>query len=491
MTTAKRLEATNLITGCGVLGFGFDIFGSYSEDSVLRPMMNLGHPDDQWVSPAGVTFDVPGNVSLNASTGASGTAYAFAAKENFVSHFASKANVKGSYGAFAGEFEASFATDTSSESQYSYGLYEELVESWALTLQDWSSDALLPTVTKDPDFTSLPLEFTQENQYLFFRFFAKYGTHFISRVDCGARMSYTVAVSKSYTSSTTEVSVKLTAEFQGVFGESGGNAQADFKVADQRWFDNRQVTVRTIGGDTSLVAGIAPAYGVNDNAPFESWLKSAEKNPAPISFQLAPVSALFSGKRAAAVQAAYAAYANSRLYSEARDDGSTLLLSGVPLVPAKTAARGATVAVLDTTDLNVALLQFYPEIGWPVSDDFWSQMAAALAPYAGRPQYVLALTLSHWTNFSAPRSPMVTILKSCGAGTGLDDFLRLETSAGRQVGVTYTLLGVMGIGPGLGIESFEHGTGTSGPTPAVASGLLVPVSADNGEDQFQFQLLPV
>ena len=487
MKSEDQSSAINLVIGCGVLGFGFDIFGPYGEDSVLRPLVDLGHKYEQWTAPNNITYDIPDNVNLNAATGASGNASVFATKEAFTSHFAAKAGVKGSYGAFSGEFEASFANDTSSESEYTYGLYEQLVQSWSLTLQDWSSNKVVAAVLADPDFTDLPSKYTADNQYLFFRFFAKYGTHFISRVECGARMSYSIAVSKSYTTNTNDISVKLTAEFRGALADTSGNASADFKIADQKWFDNRQLSIRTVGGDTSLIASIAPSYNVNNNGPFEKWLTSAEKMPSPIEFQCTPVAQLFSGERAAAVAAAYTAYANSRVYSESRSDGSTILLSGTSLLPAKLSA-GICLVVIDRMDLNVVFVKAY-DAGWPPSTSLFTDACAVLDRYAGKSQYIIAVNLCEWRTDAGPTQQMVSLLEGCGAGSALDNWISHLQSRPRLY-MNYTLIGIGGIGRGAGFESFQVASNDSvNPAAAAVTGLLIPTSIDNGEDQFQFDLI--
>jgi hypothetical protein len=506
--SATNESAGNLIPGCGVLGFGFDIFSAYNRESVLAPLVDLGSADGQWTSPAKNTYDIPANVSLDSSTSASGSAFAFSTKEAFTSHFAMKAGVKGSYGAFSGEFEASFAVDSSSESEYSYGLYEQDIATWTLTLRDSSRERLLANVTRDPDFTSLPSKVTADNEYLFFRFFAKYGTHFISRVQCGARMSYCAAVSKSYTSNTTEVSAKLAAEFRGVFADASANASADFKQADQRWFDSRKVTVQTTGGDSSLVGSISPAYEVNNNSAFERWLGTAEENPASVGFQLTPVSALFSGNQAAAVRTAYEAYANSRLYCESRVEGCSVILSGMPLnvmspAPAEAATAvnppsGVFLAVIDRMDLNVVFKRTYQPTAAPWTVDYlpsclkmWDQAAADLKHYIGRPQYIVTLCTFGWWGPAYPTADMVTILESCGAGRGLSDWRKSWSTTFTYMNVTYALVSISGIGIGLGLESFHHAPDTrtgSAPDTSAVTGLLIPVAIDSGEEQFQFDL---
>jgi hypothetical protein len=506
---------TNPITGSGALGFGFDIFGVYGEDSILRPLINLGSANREWTSQAGETYDVLANTTVSPGSGAGGSAYVFDSRETFSSHFAVKAGIKGSYGAFTGEFEADFAIDTSSERSYIYGLYEEIIDSWSLTLVDWSRNALLPNVLQDPDFADLPSEYTTDNKYLFFRFFTKYGTHFTTRVSCGARMSYCVAVDESYTSNTSTVSTKLSAEFGGVFADASAHAEADFATAGEQWFSNRKVSVRTIGGNTDLVASIIPAYDVNNNAAFQSWITSADRWPSPTGFQVTPIASLFSGDQAAAVNAAYEAYANSRLYAEARTDGCAILLSGRPLIPsssAPTMPTGSTpssgdvpwpemgwyAAVIDRTDLNVAFLKGYAPQGSGDSPDdiisacntMWKQMYTDLHSYAGKTQYVFALTSRNWWGPGFPVSEMVSFLEGCGAGTGLEEWRERWTTTGSTSGlIDYVLLGVIGIGPGAGIETFVHEP-DSEKSAASAAGLLIPTAINDSPDQVQFDLVP-
>jgi hypothetical protein len=497
----------NIIPGAAVLGCGFDIFGGYSEESLQRPLMNVGGAFTPWTAPNGTVLEVPDNASLNPATATSGSASAFESKQTYTSHYAAKANVRGSYGAFSAEFEAAFSHEEQSEAEYSYGLYELQATTWTLTLINQTVGALLPDVLSDPDYTNLPSAYSQENEYLFFRFFAKYGTHFVDRVVCGGSMSYCAAVSKQFSSQNTTISAKLTLEFGGVFGSAGATAEADFAAAGTAWFENRTVSIRSLGGNTNVLAGIVPSDGTSNNAAFESWLGSIASEPAPTQFALSPIASLFSGDRAAAVQQAYEAYANSRLYAEARHDTCTLLLSGTPVHGPvtqftsgngqPTAHMGVLVALIDRTDLNLALARRYDiavAYEWPntliaTCNQLFEALYSDLNGYAGESQYLLALTTYNWWGCGYPTPNAYGLLLSCGAGSGLHEWRTHWSATGTINDVNYSLLGIVGCGPDAGIEAFVSEP-DSQRTAATAMGLLIPTSSGQGEEQIQFDLLP-
>lgn len=497
----------NIIPGAAVLGCGFDIFGAYSAESLQRPLMNVGDAFTPWTAPNGTVFEVPHNASLNPATATSGSATAFESKQTYTSHYAAKANVRGSYGAFSSEFEAAFAREEQSEAEYSYGLYELQATTWTLTLIDQTVAALLPDVLSDPDYTNLPSIYNQENEYLFFRFFAKYGTHFVDRVVCGGSMSYCAAVSKKFSSQSTTISAKLTLEFGGVFSSVGATAKADFAAAGSAWFQNRTVSIRSVGGNTSVLAGIVPSDGTNNNAAFESWLASIASEPAPTQFALSPIASLFSGDQAAAVQQAYEAYANSRLYAEARADGCTLLLSGTPVQAQvtqftsgkgqPTAHMGVLVALIDRTDLNLAFSRQYdiavayerPNTLIATCNQLFEALYADVSGHAGESQYVLALTTYNWWGCGYPTPAAYGLLLSCGAGSGLQQWRTHWTASGTMNNVNYALLGTVGSGPEAGIEAFVSEP-ESPRVAATAMGLLIPTSSGEGDEQIQFDLLP-
>src|SRR5213595_941529 len=89
-------EATaiqNLIPGAEMLGYGFNIFNTYSFDSAIQPLFKLGAPSP-WTT-GGVTFNVPENVATPGGSMSSARATSFDTASDFNSYFQSSASVSG------------------------------------------------------------------------------------------------------------------------------------------------------------------------------------------------------------------------------------------------------------------------------------------------------------------------------------------------------------------------------------------------------------
>jgi hypothetical protein len=181
------LAIANPIPGSEMLGYGFNIFGTYDFDSATRPLFDLGTPEP-YEAANGKTYNRPSRVAVGGGE-SSASAYSFDSADQFASHFQSSAGISGSYGAFSASFSSAYQSDQQSSSQYSWALVESKVLSWSVTL-DASAANVRPHVHSDPDFSSLPSTYSPENAHLFFAFFNKFGTHFISEIDVGGTLYY-------------------------------------------------------------------------------------------------------------------------------------------------------------------------------------------------------------------------------------------------------------------------------------------------------------
>ncbi|MGN6110945.1 MAG: MAC/perforin domain-containing protein, partial [Kofleriaceae bacterium] len=186
------------IPGSNVIGWGFNIFGTYSSASRTQQLFAMRDEGKYWTY-GPTDYLVPENLSVEATSESTGQSYVFENRTEVEQFFSVKANVKGSYGAFSGEFEASYEQRNVSDTDYIYAMYQLSHHSWRLDLLDRTQTALAPWVVGDPDW-QVPATFDQSTASRFYRFFEKYGTHFVSSVQVGYRLYFSQAVKRSYES---------------------------------------------------------------------------------------------------------------------------------------------------------------------------------------------------------------------------------------------------------------------------------------------------
>jgi hypothetical protein len=301
------------IPGASVIGCGFNILGTYSIGSVKDQIVSLGNPDSSTYQYAGNTYSVPQNVSPIDYSVKSGSLYLYNTQEQFQGHFATKAGVSASYGAFSGQFKFAYSNETNTDVSNYYGIYETDMTTWELKVNQTSANWLTPEFANDPDVQALPDTFTPQNQEQFFTVFRRWGTHIVAQVVVGGSLDYYSAVMTSYSSSQTQVKANLELEYKAVFTSSKATSELQWAQLGQTWANSRTVTVYAVGGDSTPLNALSPTYGDSDSGIFSTWAASVEQNPSVIEFTLRPLSQLFSGAQAHAVQNALYAYTNGAI----------------------------------------------------------------------------------------------------------------------------------------------------------------------------------
>lgn len=496
---------SNMIPGSAALGRGFNIFGRYDESSLLLPLFDTSSPDGK-VSVGSQQFDVSANTLVDTAVSqATGDAYSFDSRHAYQQHFSVKAGVEFSFGGFSAEASAAFSDESTSDTENEFASYEALIEKWSLSLKDSSVSSLSPSVLNNPDFKAIPATFNPGNAYLFFRFFQKYGTHFVASVKVGGRIYYTASIEKSHTTSEQDTEVRISAEYSATFTVKG-SVDTEWGKAGQDWFNNRRVKILSVGGSADLVESLIPEYDKGFNDLYEKWIASLDEQPAAIDFTLQNVSNLFSGDQADAVNAAYAAYANQYLYLESARNYNTVQLSGRELdandplqnnfidsgsQPDDLVCIGHAL-VLNRRTLEVVLNKRFappPVVEWDAPDspqDFFADIYAALQPWEGHSDFLLVYLTQNQYAGVPPKGNFYNLLKSAGAGEGLDTWINTMGfySGGMPYGeVNYIFVGVMGSGPGKGLEQFTYPRfPQSGITPAEMAKMWVFLSPSHLDD---------
>ena len=463
---------TNFIPGSEVLGWGFNVFGSYSADSKTRQMFQF--PDTgqttQPMQPSGTTYLLPGNVQVIPRNQSISDTQVFESRSHVEDYFSGKAGMSTRVGEpgvkFSGQFELMFSGAAQSDTEYMYGMIYSGYHFWDLEILDQSINGLAPWVLNDPDFYSLPREFNEENASVFFRFFDKYGTHYVSGVKVGWKLYFNEAVERSYTTSSATISANVSMEFRALFlDDDKASADATWSQVGYEYTQNRMASVLAQGGDSSIVNTVIPGYGSNHHDLYNDWRLSAEANPVAVDFGLSPMWYLFTGDHATALEAAYLAYSNAHLYAEAKTYSSLIQVKGqVEIMPPRpTQASGFQVIVLDRSNLQTVFKSYFtfPWNGyWSNWPKMYDEMFLALSQYNSS-DYLVSIASFGMMGVWFPTDRMYQFLISCGASEGLRSWERLydQQASANYCAINYILVGVPQLGMGNGLESYTEATG--------------------------------
>jgi MAC/Perforin domain len=474
------------IPGASMLGFGFNILGRYSLKSATKailtpPSGSNGTYTDPYSNPNKV-FTIPQNVSVTQGSGndtQSAQVEVAESQQDFQSYLASKAGISASsssiYGQFSGEFDFAFSNTEKSQTMYWYCLSSGSFESWTVVLEEAGPGQFATDFANDPDVVAMKNQtsFTQENQFIFFRVFNKWGTHFIDQIVMGGNFNYFTSVESSYSSDQTTISSNISLEYKTLFIDTQAQAQVDWNTLGQSWSDSRQVSWHATGGNTSMLSSMSasPGYGDNFSQPFQSWVSSIGNSPGMVGFHLTPISNLFSGTLSAAISQALSAYMGVGAFTQATmtitsstgpvPGSQQIYFNGQVLTnPATSPPSGSTsnglvqVAVFDGQTLNqlanVGGYYYYDQSG---AHSPWDQILQSLQSITAK-SYLAVLSLYGFpANDGYPPSGVINWLAGCGAtlqAWGQNNSL----PSGDEYGVNYVMVGQQGSPRGSALEKF-------------------------------------
>jgi hypothetical protein len=413
-------ENTNeYIPGSAALGYSFDVMGTYSALSKLRPLFKMDYDGQQMYKGYMVpTNSQPGPVSLTdfESTFVNN-------RREMEDFFASAAQVSVGFGMFSAEFSASYSKTTKSDTEYQFGLIRAFNDAYVLELRHDTPDQLAEWVQNDPIYSEVPDKFTDSTRELFFRFFENYGLYYIYGVRCGCRLNYICTVEKAMNYTATEAEVKLKAEYGAVFQASGSTKWTD---SMQDWASERKVRVTTIGGDNSLM-GLNPGFGSDDTEMYKEWVKSAQANPVPTGFVLKEIHHIFPAAKKKAVQAASKAYLAHKLFVESKRTACLINLGGKPVIPPPAESTvpqiGFQLVAIERKGLAIPFKGSYlTQRYYADFPGLYDKALKAIQPYVNDSYIIVFVTLGMVCHFAPPKA-FCDFLVNCGADLKLRQWL--------------------------------------------------------------------
>jgi hypothetical protein len=241
-------------------------------------------------------------------------AYTFSSREEVTEHFASSIDLSYSGMALDGEFSAKYGSESDSDTESFYGLYDVTRPSTITKLINLDGHALSDGFAGSSDVRSLPDTFTPESAEQFYRIFRRFGTHVITEVTLGGQLSAYTTAQLSSTMNSQEASANIKLEFEALFSSGSAQSSVDWSKMDQSWSTEREITFAVIGGDPSPLASFAPDFGaITGGELVSTWLGTVAATPGVVGFRLSRLSVVFDGLRATAVDEALDSFLSSLL----------------------------------------------------------------------------------------------------------------------------------------------------------------------------------
>lgn len=307
------------VSETSLLGFGFNICGM-ADISSGSTFAVVSGADDNVVTSSG---DQETHIH----------AYTFNSREEVTEHFASSVDLSYSGMAFDGEFSAKYGSGSESDTQNFYGLYDVNRPSTITKLINMDSDSLSKGFAMSSDVLNLPTTFTPESAEQFYRIFRRFGTHVITEVTLGGRLSAYTTAQLSNTMNSHDASANIKLEYNALFYSTSAQSSTEWSKIDKNWSTEREITFAVIGGDPSHLASFTPDFGASGGDLISTWLGTVDATPGVVGFRLSPLSVVFDGPKATAVDKALESFLSSLLRVQTYELYSPMPLNGTINIP--------------------------------------------------------------------------------------------------------------------------------------------------------------
>lgn len=472
MSTTIRSTSDSFLSQANALGQGFNIYGAYNDDSLMRPLFDFTAAPTQTFTLLGTTYDIPAMVQGIQSTETHFTEGAFRTREEFQNSIAAFAGVEASKGAFSGQMEAAFSRESSDIFEYDYAYKNAYIQMARLSL---NPDVNFLTSDFAAAIDALPTDLSDPSLVAFANFFGMYGVYYTASVMLGASLEFYSAIQIQDQSDLQTMSAMVNAQYDATI--ASGSVDAGISNTDdwKSFYHNSSSWLDATGGDPTMaghLSGKDPRNPSGDTVKaYNDWLASINTAPAVVGFGVRGIWELC-GAKAVTVQRAWELYGEA-MHPRLHIDSSAPAIDGGPVVSIgrlirptddPTGTIGWQIVLLDPkdvlTDAGVKLNRFYT---FSVENNDYRnandrivndiKLVEASVPGA------ILIAVSFGMQFVyGPTGDFYALLRNSGGGTQLQawentaDFGSLTPF---PYYTAYALLGRLNIGPGLGIEAYQ------------------------------------
>jgi hypothetical protein len=262
----KPSSSATQTPGLDVLGYGYDVFGSYADHNSKKRYCLFKYSNFSETPIGSYLYSVPQyvileNISKHIVKTVSGESI-----RDYAMSLSVKAGLEGETMFFKGSINTSFDQSKSGSEQRFYFTYMDANTKWRVSFDERRMSNLKNIL--DPDFvqdlaTMDPAEL-----------FSLYGTHYIASAYLGGRADYTTESIISESTKTQDISVAVEAKYKVV----SGSASLDDKKEETLKKAKTTTKLTVVGGNSQY------ANNINDKESYRLWADGIEGKPVLSDF---------------------------------------------------------------------------------------------------------------------------------------------------------------------------------------------------------------
>lgn len=478
------LAATPILSQANAVGQGFDIFGVFDVESLIRPLVDSSLAPTQVFTFLGKEYLIPAYITAVESTSSYSNVAAGVNRDGFQNSIAAHVGVDASYGAFSGEMKADFTGEYNENTNFTYGLIDFFTSLATLQLNtvEYLNADFLQAVA------DLPNVATEDTLPLFIDFFTRYGIYYTQRVTLGGSLGFYTALSKRDSLTKAGFEFLLKAQYKALFSSGQLDAKVKASTEWQQYSEASVTNVRVLGGSPVAAAALASidplGFSKETVVAFTAWSESVSSDPAIVDLSLAGIWNL-GGDKSGIIQEAWELFGPTmrpRLTVETSTANTPwptppaeppVITIGQLIRPSERPASPAGFQVIVFDGMNVSpdgvllnryfcvpLQQYWAHTYESMYDDM---LAALQMPGLAVSGNVLVLASFGLDKSITPTNDIYSLMLSAGGGSLLRQWVA-TADPGSEIGnpsiwigspVNYCLVGLFGSGPDAGAEAYN------------------------------------
>lgn len=268
------------LPGWNLVGLGYDVFGKYADkESAKLQIFEWSDEDFEPVNYIKEGAYIPKRMTATTDSISQYHLFSKNTLEAYQTEQSKRVSLGVGYSFFGGSLTSDFTESCRSSVKVWFTKYTHLIGLWDLKLKPGYKELrekLVEQVKTDLDdiFNATTNEVKKDKAV---RFFAKYGTHYISGLTVGGRINYTATTSESEFKTESEVKRAAELSFKSDILKIGIDSQSDEKKQIERFRAHSETFCSTIGGSVSLGGKINALDHSKED--YDKWVKSVEDSP--------------------------------------------------------------------------------------------------------------------------------------------------------------------------------------------------------------------
>ncbi len=258
----------NLAPGTDVVGFGYDIFGKYADQSSKKRycLFKYKNWSDQVVG--NKKFSVPENVYFENISKHTVKTISGSSMREYAQNLAVSVDLNVDAFLFSGSLSSDYQSTMNSKESYFYYNYMDANVKWRISLDIRGDDVSYLREMLEPRFKN---DVDKMNPSTLF---STYGTHYIASAYLGGRAENSSSTKITSTTNTESISVAVTAEYKAVSG--GASTDAAYKKTLNS--SNTKTELVVTGGNSEYANSIA------DYDKYKAWADGIAGMPVLCDF---------------------------------------------------------------------------------------------------------------------------------------------------------------------------------------------------------------